>query len=196
MLNNAVILAGGKSSRMGEDKALLPFGNFKTLTEYQIAKLSPLFKNIYISSKSNKFDFDAKIILDSYKDSSPLVAIASILQELKEDFFLISVDIPLVPIDDIKNLLESYEKSKNYEIYLIESQNGLEPTVAIYTRKILPIALKMIKNGDHKLKNMINSSKKYLLKTENSRAYLNVNDKNGYKMALNYCKKCEKSVKN
>lgn len=34
-----VIFAGGKSSRMGEDKALLPFGNFKTLTQYQLTRL-------------------------------------------------------------------------------------------------------------------------------------------------------------
>jgi len=53
-----VIFAGGKSSRMGEDKSLLPFSSFKTLTEFQLSRLSKIFKNVYISTKEkNKFEF-------------------------------------------------------------------------------------------------------------------------------------------
>ena len=53
-----VIFAGGKSSRMGQDKALMPFGKYNSLAQYQCERLSKIFKNIYISSKTNKFDFD------------------------------------------------------------------------------------------------------------------------------------------
>jgi len=38
--DTAIIFAGGKSSRMGRDKALLPFGGYDTLTEYQYRRLS------------------------------------------------------------------------------------------------------------------------------------------------------------
>ena len=54
---SAVIFAGGKSSRMGEDKSLLPFGTYTTLAEYQHAKLSKLFYKVYLSAKKNKFIF-------------------------------------------------------------------------------------------------------------------------------------------
>ena len=112
MLNSAVILAGGKSSRMGEDKALMPFGGCNSMAEYQYKRLKKIFKNVYISAKDNKFNFDAKIILDRYKQSSPMVAIASILEELQEDFFLISVDMPLLSLEAIKNLKETYYKNQ------------------------------------------------------------------------------------
>jgi len=38
-----VILCGGKSSRMGEDKALLPFGEYSTLVQYQYERLQSVF---------------------------------------------------------------------------------------------------------------------------------------------------------
>ncbi|MCF6173461.1 MAG: NTP transferase domain-containing protein [Campylobacteraceae bacterium] len=62
----AVVLAGGKSSRMGRDKALLQFGWYDTLVEYQYRKLEAIFDKVYISSKEDKFDFDVDIIYDKY----------------------------------------------------------------------------------------------------------------------------------
>ena len=63
-----VIFAGGKSSRMGEDKALLPFAEFNTLTEFQLTRLKKIFKTVYISCKDKTlFEFDANFIED-YKN--------------------------------------------------------------------------------------------------------------------------------
>jgi len=68
----AVIFAGGKSSRMGKDKASLPFGSYDTLAEYQYQRLKKIFSDIYIGSKTDKFDFNAPLILDRYSVSSPM----------------------------------------------------------------------------------------------------------------------------
>ena len=81
-VSTAVIFAGGKSSRMGEDKALLPFANYPTLTEFQQDKLSTLFDEVYISAKENKFDFDCKVIQDNDKENSPLVGLISVFESL------------------------------------------------------------------------------------------------------------------
>jgi len=68
----AIIFAGGKSSRMGRDKALLPFGGYQSLAQYQYNKLKTIFKDVYISTKKNKFDFEANLIYDTYQINSPL----------------------------------------------------------------------------------------------------------------------------
>lgn len=47
-----VIIAGGKSSRMGSDKALLPFGGCATLTQFQLQRLKPFFQSLHVSAKS------------------------------------------------------------------------------------------------------------------------------------------------
>ncbi|HEY9190437.1 MAG TPA: NTP transferase domain-containing protein, partial [Sulfurovum sp.] len=67
----AVIIAGGKSSRMGEDKALLPFGPYRSLAEFQYHRLSSLFETVYISAKKHKFDFSCRVIEDIHQESSP-----------------------------------------------------------------------------------------------------------------------------
>ena len=48
-----VIVAGGKSSRMGRDKALLPFGGYSSLAQFQYQKFLPIFEKVYISCKNN-----------------------------------------------------------------------------------------------------------------------------------------------
>ena len=186
MLNNAVILAGGKSSRMGEDKALMPFGEYSTMTEYQYRRLKKIFKNVYISAKENKFDFEADIIVDKYQDSSPMVAIASIVEELDEDFFLISVDMPLLSREAIEQLLLTYKTKPNYDLYILESQNGVEPTAAIYTQELLVSIKKQLSNNIHQLNYLVKKSNIISIKWNILEEFINVNDKTQYKSAKKY----------
>ena len=66
-MKTCVILAGGKSSRMGRDKTLLPFGGFATLTHYGAHKFGRIFDRVFVSSKFDKFDPPLPLI----KDASP-----------------------------------------------------------------------------------------------------------------------------
>ena len=95
--STAVLFAGGKSSRMGRDKSLLPFGGYETLCEYQFQRLQKLFSKVYISTKEQKFGFEAPLILDRYPESSPLIGLLSVFETISEDeCFILSVDAPFV----------------------------------------------------------------------------------------------------
>lgn len=63
-MKTCVILAGGKSSRMGRDKTLLPFGGFATLTHYGAHKFGRIFERVFVSSKFEKFDPPLPLIKD------------------------------------------------------------------------------------------------------------------------------------
>ena len=105
-----VIFAGGKSSRMGQDKSLLSFGGFNSLAEYQYRRLSKLFSNVHISVKENKFDFEAPIIEDAPSDNvfAPTAGFVAMFKELKDDrIFVLSVDTPFVGEEEIRKLLEN-----------------------------------------------------------------------------------------
>lgn len=64
-MKTCVILAGGKSSRMGRDKTLLPFGGFATLTHYGAHKFRRIFERVFVSSKFDKFNPPLPLIKDA-----------------------------------------------------------------------------------------------------------------------------------
>ena len=132
----AVLFAGGRSSRMGQDKALLPFAGFKTLSEYQYRRLSKIFDKVYISSKEDKFDFQANILFDVYPESSPMVGLASMFERLEaEAIFVLSVDSPFVNKEIIDTLMKHLEGA---DVVIARTPGGKQPLCGIYTRAILP----------------------------------------------------------
>lgn len=64
-MKTCVILAGGKSSRMGRDKTLLPFGGFATLAHYGAHKFERIFERVFVSSKFDKFNPPLPLIKDA-----------------------------------------------------------------------------------------------------------------------------------
>jgi molybdopterin-guanine dinucleotide biosynthesis protein A len=177
-----VILAGGKSSRMGEDKALLPFGGFDTLTEFQLSKFKPYFKDIYISTKSKaKFNFDANFIEDdpSYKESAPLVAIKSILDQIDQEFaFILGVDLPFFRYEEFKKLYKDLEETKS--TIIAKSQYGLEPLSSIYHKSITSILEKLIEQKRFAFANLFERITIKEIYFEQQDCFINLNDKDIY----------------
>jgi molybdopterin-guanine dinucleotide biosynthesis protein A len=153
-VTTAVIFAGGKSSRMGEDKALLPFAHYPTLTEFQYDKLSTLFDKVYISAKENKFDFDCIVIQDNYTEDSPLIGLISVFETLKaEEVFILSVDAPFVNKETIEKLLKHNES--RFDVVVAESPSGVQPLCGLYKRSILPLAYTQLEKENHRLGDLL-----------------------------------------
>lgn len=179
-----VILCGGKSSRMGEDKALLPFSNYNTLTQYQFDRLKLHFKDIYLSSKTNKFDFlksHENIIYDNISDeSSPLIALKSILETVKSDkVFVITVDTPFVKIDSIEKLID--ESLSNSTIATTSREHNL---CGVYNKACLPIINEMIKENNHKIGFLLKKIELKKIEFFDENEFLNLNKKEDYQKAL------------
>ncbi|MEJ2527806.1 MAG: NTP transferase domain-containing protein [Sulfurovaceae bacterium] len=167
MIKDAIILAGGKSSRMGKDKALLPFRGFASMSEFQYRKLEKLFSNVYICAKEEKFDFNAAIIRDIYPIHSPLAGLISIFETLDVD----SV---------IKN---QAQKSSDYDALIALSPSGLEPLCGVYRRSILPLAKELFSKDIHKLNHLLKLSKMKEIAFEEQDKFLNLNTPQDYEMA-------------
>lgn len=180
---HAIVLAGGKSTRMGEDKALLPFGSYKTLAEFQYNKLQKHFKNVYISTKEDKFDFDAPLLYDMHKDSSPLVAILSIFEVLKIDsIFILSVDVPFVSQEVIDKIIQ--EDKDKYDVLIAQSPSGIQPLCGLYKKSILLQANKQYKKRNHKLKDLLSCVNVCHVFFEVDEPFANINHPIDYKDAL------------
>jgi molybdopterin-guanine dinucleotide biosynthesis protein A len=176
-----IIFAGGKSSRMGQDKALLPFGGYNTLSEFQQARLSKLFKKVYISAKENKFDFDVNVIEDKYKDNSPLVGIISIFETLNVDkVFILSVDAPFVNKKVIDKLINS---NNRFDAVVAKSKSGIQPLCGVYKRSVLPIAQEHLKNKNHRLTSLLKKVDTQFIPFEDDALFLNLNHPHEYEKA-------------
>ena len=184
----AVVIAGGKSSRMKTDKALLPFGGFSSLAEFQYTRLNQLFSKVYIAAKENKFDFEVNIIKDVNKVSSPLVALVSIFETLDcDEVFVLSVDAPFVDKVVIEKLYEA--KQVTDDVVLIESKNGLEPLCAIYRRSFLSKAKIALKNNHHRLQSLFNSLEVNKVYVEEEKLFMNLNYPKEYEEAKRIAKR-------
>lgn len=106
-----VILCGGSSTRMGTDKALLPFGN-ACLIEYLVRRFRPFFPKIYLSVKKKgdyaHLNLPVTEIPDIYQNAGPMSGIFSALSMMDEDAaFFMSVDTPFLEPEAAAALLAS-----------------------------------------------------------------------------------------
>jgi len=180
---SCVILCGGKSSRMGEDKALLPFSSYNSLTQYQYERLKPYFKNTYISSKISKFDFldDENLILDEGEIYSPIVALQTIFKKLpNQKLFIITVDTPLVSIETISELIES---SEDNEICVAQTEKT-HNLCGVFLSSISSTIDEMLENDIHKVGYLLKKSQLNILDFPNDEEFINLNNKDEYKRAL------------
>ena len=178
----AVIFAGGKSSRMGEDKALLPFNRFNTLSEYQYRRLSPLFETVYLCAKENKFGFDAPLIKDRYETASPLVGIVSIFETIHDTdaVFILSVDAPFVNEEIIDTLIQTW---KGEDAVIARNKGKVQPLCGLYSKDILPLAQKEMAKGNHKLKMLLEKADTTYVDFHEEKAFLNLNHPHEYEEA-------------
>jgi len=179
----AVIFAGGKSSRMGKDKSLLPFAGYSTLTEFQYRRLRKLFKHVSLSAKENKFDFNSDVIEDIYEEHSPLVGIISIFETLQvEEVFILSVDAPFVESDTIEKILSCNEN--RHDVLIAQSPSGVQPLCGLYKKSILPFAQQQLKKNNHRLADLLHLVNTEYVKFEEDLPFTNLNHPEEYQRAL------------
>ncbi len=185
--NPCVIFCGGKSSRMGKDKSLLPFGDFSSLSEYQYNRLSKIFDKVYISTKVDKFSFQAPLIIDNFEDFAPTPALLNILENFDDDFItVISVDTPFISFETLK-LLNCKALSGNYGAVVPKIGDEIEPLCAIYSKNIIFTLKELVLKREYKLKNLLNNINTKYVDIDNKRKkeFLNLNHESDYFLALN-----------
>ncbi|WP_457560835.1 NTP transferase domain-containing protein [Caminibacter sp.] len=89
------ILAGGKSSRFGEDKA-------KYFYKHQFDLCKKVFKKVYFVAKEKKFK-NYPFFIEKSKEYAPFFALKELIQKHKK-IFVINIDTPLVNEKDLKKL--------------------------------------------------------------------------------------------
>ncbi|TXE15003.1 molybdenum cofactor guanylyltransferase [Seonamhaeicola algicola] len=179
-----IILAGGKSSRMGTDKGFVKLNN-KQFVQYSIEALKPLVSKILIVTDNEDYNvFGYQLVKDIYKNQGPVAGIYSGLHasETKNNLIL-SCDIPLIKTEILHKLIESIDDS---DVILIESNGKTMPLIALYKKQCAPIFLKALKNDERRLRHVLKmcNTKTIVLNT-NHKTTMNVNTKEELKTIEN-----------
>ena len=153
----ALILAGGRSSRMkGQDKGLIHF-NGKPMVSYIYDTVKKQVDKIFISANRNKEQYQKlvkqKVINDTVGDFyGPLAGFYQGLKNCHTDYMLVlPCDCPFLDEEIIIRLIKSMEKKPQAEISVAYDGDRMQPTVVLLKKNILQSLLDFIKSDNHKI---------------------------------------------
>ncbi len=145
---SAYILAGGKSERMGRNKAFLDI-NGVTFIELINKSLKNIFEYVYIVTKKSGITGFNNIIYDTLTQYSPLSGIyTALLHTDKEIVFIKACDNPIISEPMI---MEMFGYALNYDIVVPKAFDGFHPLFAFYSKKILPLIQEMVMQNNFKI---------------------------------------------
>jgi molybdopterin-guanine dinucleotide biosynthesis protein A len=153
-----ILLAGGKSSRMGTDKGFLKL-NKKSFIEYSMEALQPLVSQMLIVANNPDYDvFKIKRVDDLIKDAGPLAGIYSGLKHSKTEYNLVlSCDIPLIKTEILEKLMEAQDGCQ--DVIQIISNGKSMPLIALYKKTCATIFYKLLQNDERRLHVALNQCK-------------------------------------
>ena len=155
---SAVLLAGGKSARMGRDKVYLQVeweGAFIPLWERQLAVLQSITpERLFISgTRKQGYPTSIRVLEDDWPDVGPLGGIATCLSRSQSTFLLVlAVDLPRIQPGFLKKLLALSVAGCGV---VPAHHNGFEPLIAVYPASSLALAIDQIRERDYSLQHLI-----------------------------------------
>jgi molybdenum cofactor guanylyltransferase len=146
----AFVLAGGKSSRMGADKALLEVAG-KTLLQRTLELARAVAEDVRIVGAREKFGQFAPVVEDKYPGRGPLGGIHAALASTGSDFNLIlAVDLPFLENRFVQHLVTEACAS-GAVVTLPRAGGGLQPLCAVYRREFAALAEQALAAGRNKI---------------------------------------------
>lgn len=183
-----IVLAGGKSSRMGSNKSLLRWKD-NTLVEQAIQVLKPLCNKVVISSNNFVYDFTGcETWPDEIPQQAPIIGIYSCLKRSATEVnIVLSCDMPFASTELLKHLLGCSGKGA----VVVPLHDGfMEPLCGIYKRSIIPDLEQQITTNEFSLHRFIESCPHHYAEIDeklpfyHSRLFLNINTPDDLKQSL------------
>ncbi len=147
---SAYILAGGKSTRMGTDKAFVLLDG-RTLLARMLDLARQLTSNVHIIGDPANFAPFAPTIADVFPGCGPLGGVHAALRSSRTDLSLIlAVDVPFVSLALLDYLI-SRAKNSNANVTLARAAGGFQPVCAVYRRSFADAAENALRGGHYKI---------------------------------------------
>lgn len=180
-----ILLAGGKSSRMGTDKALLPLGE-TTLAASLAGLLVHYCDNLLVSiakGKQSQLE-NVRVVVDKYDGLGPLAGIYSALTETYSRVSLVvACDIPYIHPMLIRKMLSLCNE---YDIVVPSfKEDTVEPMMAVYTKACLDAIKMLLDRKKLRVKDLFTICKTKVIPWSDSTWYANLNTRSDYEAYCN-----------
>ncbi len=149
-----VLLAGGKSRRMGEDKRHLLVGA-QTLLERGLAVLRATFQDVLvvIAQDSPPLDVEAHVVRDLVPDCGSLGGLYTGLMQASTPYiFVVACDMPFL---DPAAIAQFTSRRANADIVIAKLGSRRHPMHALYSKQCVPVVARMIQARQLKIQEMV-----------------------------------------
>ncbi len=195
-----VVLAGGKSARMGLDKASLLIDG-RQMIMYVVDALREAFSNIMIVAKDAN-DFHApgvKTVGDCIRGHGPLVGIYSALSVCQTPYcFVIACDMPCADPALMKWMVSA---CKGYDVFVPKVNSYLEPLFALYSKQCITPIKNCLAKGDYSVRSIFSQvnvgfahESKIRAIDPKLRSFVNINTKDDFELLLDIKQKRKSTV--
>ncbi len=175
-----LVLAGGKSVRMGEDKGQIDYHG-KPQREFAADLLQPFCEKVFISCRADQMDeiesaYD--LLPDTFIGLGPYGAILSAFREYPNHaWMVIACDLPLLNTDTLDFLLKKRNPSKTASAFKSPVSQFPEPLIAIWEPKAYPTLFNFLSQGYSCPRKVLINSDIQLLEVADEKTLINVNEK-------------------
>jgi molybdopterin-guanine dinucleotide biosynthesis protein MobB len=148
---HGLLLAGGRSERMGQDKALLSYHGGKTQLEHSSALLAEVCSKVYISCGDQPRELPSTataLLSDRFLALGPLGGILSALQQdPRAAWLVLAIDMPALTAAGLQLLLQHRDPYRYATAFRASWGAAVEPLCAIYEAKCFPALLAQLSRG-------------------------------------------------
>jgi molybdopterin-guanine dinucleotide biosynthesis protein A len=180
---NALILIGGKSSRMGADKGLLDYHG-KPQREYLFDLAKKHCSEVYFSCRAEQ-QFSENPIIDKY-ELGPMGGILSAFDFSPNTAWLVvACDMPLIDENSFEVLVNHRNKDKIATAFMNSETKAPDPLFTIYEPKALHLLTKYFESGNKSPKGFLQNNDTEIIISANLRMLTNVNTKEEFEQIKN-----------
>ena len=174
-----LVLAGGKSRRMGADKALL-LRDGRSQLAHMVALLDQVTDRVFVSTRGDQQGESERgqfaQILDRYEDIGPIAGILSALEEhSKTDWLVVACDLPNIDEPTLRYLISNRSRQKPFTAFRSSHDDLPEPLCSIYRSGCDSILKQFIDDGIVCPRKILIRSDTELLTQPNPRSLDNIN---------------------
>ena len=183
-----LVVAGGRSSRLGQDKRFVEVGGVALLENIlrKAAAVDFAEKFLCVEEKLPALEtlsknFGAKLLVDKIHDAGPMAGLANGLGRIKTDWALaISTDMPFLDFEILKPLMNH---STPAQAIIPEVGGRRQMLAAFYRRELAEIFMRELANGQRKLFAAVKKIPHELIKISGAENFFNVNTRADLRLA-------------